>query len=332
MPAHLMHSPPAPDTQPQSSAEPPVTEHRDAGGWGRLAATLVGLLAQSDQARLADAERHSSELASQQAVHDLDLLQDRESFLGLVAHELKTPAAVIKAYAELLDAQLANTSTPYASLHEVVGHIREQADAMSGLIEAVLDVQRLRLGKLPLEVGRVDLVQLVRTVAEQVQQTTRAHIIQVKVLHAPMPLLADRARVRQVLTNLLENAVKYSTDGEIELRVWTGQRDGRDCAIVAVRDNGVGIDTANLDRVFDLFQQGSGQPVRGHVGLGLGLYVARQIARAHQGDVWAESRGEGRGSTFYLALPLDFAPRPDESVFGSASLTDLRRLLKPMNH
>jgi signal transduction histidine kinase len=181
---------------------------------------------------------------------------------------------------------------------------------MSGLIEAVLDVQRLRLAKLPLEVGRVDLAQLVRTVAEQVQQTTRAHIIQVLTLHAPVPLLADRARVRQVLTNLLENAAKYSADGEIEVRVGTGQRDGRDRAIVAVRDNGVGIDTANLDRVFDLFHQGSVQPVRGHVGLGLGLYVARQIARAHQGDVWAESRGEGRGSTFYLALPLDFAPAP----------------------
>ena len=76
---------------------------------------------------------------------------------------------------------------------------------------------------------------------------------------------------------------------------------------MAIRDEGAGIDPENLDRIFDLFQQGSGAPVRGHVGLGLGLYVARQVARAHRGDVWADSRGKGQGSTFYLALPLDFA-------------------------
>jgi len=113
--------------------------------------------------------------------------------------------------------------------------------------------------------------------------------------------------VRQVLANLLENAVKYSAHGEIEIRISRGRRNGRDCAIVAIRDEGAGIDPENLDRIFDLFHQGSANPVRGHVGLGLGLYVARQVAHAHQGEVWAESPGTGQGSTFYLALPLDFA-------------------------
>jgi two-component system CheB/CheR fusion protein len=224
-----------------------------------------------------------------------------------VAHELKTPAAVIKAYAELLDAQLADASTPPSTLREVVGNIRDQADLMGDLIEAVLDVQRLRLGKLPLQISRVDLAELARTVANQVQLTSPEHVIHVVELNPPPPLLADRARVRQVLANLLENSVKYSAGGEIEIRISRGQRNGRDCAIVAIRDEGAGIDPENLDRIFDLFQQGSASPVRGHVGLGLGLYVARQVARAHQGDVWAESRGKGHGSTFHLALPLDFA-------------------------
>jgi signal transduction histidine kinase len=152
----------------------------------------------------------------------------------------------------------------------------------------------------------VDLVQLARTVADQVQKTSPEHVIRVSVApDPPSPLLADRARLRQVLANLLENAVKYSAGGEIEVRVGTDLRDGRAFAIVAVRDQGAGIDPANLDRIFNLFEQGSETPVRGHVGLGLGLYVARQIARAHEGDVWAESRGAGQGSTFYLALPVD---------------------------
>src|SRR5207245_8402696 len=185
---------------------------------------------------------------------------------------------------------------------------RDQADLMADLIEAVLDVQRLRLGKLPLQASRVDLAQLTRVVANQVQQTTPGHMIRVVAPDPPPPLLVDRARVRQVIANLLENAVKYSAGGEIEIRISRGQRNGRECAIVAVRDEGAGIDPANLDGIFDLFQQGSASPVRGHVGLGLGLYVARQVARAHQGDVWAESPGKGQGSTFYVALPLDFAP------------------------
>jgi two-component system CheB/CheR fusion protein len=303
----LLESPPAPDARSGQSGgtADPEGEPR---GWRALAVALAGLLAQSDRALVSDAQRHKSELASQRAAYDRDLLHDREAFLGLVAHELKTPAAVIKAYAELLDAQLADASTPPSTLREVVGNIRDQADVMSDVIESVLDVQRLRLGKLPLQVGRIELVQLARTVANQVQQTTPEHIIRVVAPEPPPPLLADRARVRQILANLLENAVKYSAGGEIEVRVGTGQRDGRACAIVAVRDQGAGIDPTNLDRIFNLFQQGSETPIRGHVGLGLGLYVARQVARAHQGDVWAESRGKSQGSTFYLALPLDFAP------------------------
>jgi two-component system, OmpR family, phosphate regulon sensor histidine kinase PhoR len=303
----LLDSPPAPDTRSERSDDTADPE-RAPRGWRALAVALAGLLAQSDQARVSDARRHERELASQRAAHDRDLLQDREAFLGLVAHELKTPAAVIKAYAELLDAQLADASTPPSTLREVVGNIRDQADLMSGLIEGVLDIQRLRLGKLPLQIRRIDIVELARTVASHVQQTTTEHIIRVVAPGPPPPLLADQARVRQVLANLLENAVKYSAGGEIEIRISRGQRNRRDCAIVAIRDEGTGIDAANLDRIFDPFQQGSASPVRGHVGLGLGLFVARQIARAHEGDVWAESRGKDEGSTFYLALPLDFGP------------------------
>jgi signal transduction histidine kinase len=300
-------SPRAADTaDPMPDLSEEVRPGRTSGGWRALALGLAGLLAQSDRARAAEAHRHESELANQRLAHDRDLLQDREAFLGVVAHELKTPAAVIKAYAELLDAQLADGATRPSTLREVVGNIRDQADLMSRLIEALLDVQRLRLGKLPLQVGRINLAQLVRAVAAQVQQTTSDHVIRVVVAPgAPERLLADKARVRQALTNLLENSVKYSAGGEIEVRVDPGQRDGRMCAIVAVQDQGMGIDAANLDRVFELFQQGSASPVRGHMGLGLGLYIARQIARAHEGDVWAKSRGKGQGSTFYLALPLD---------------------------
>jgi signal transduction histidine kinase len=82
-------------------------------------------------------------------------------------------------------------------------------------------------------------------------------------------------------------------------------RDPDSVALLSVRDEGIGLEPSDLDRIFDRFVQASGAPVRGHAGLGLGLYVARQIVRAHRGDVWAESAGKGRGSTFQVRLPLD---------------------------
>jgi signal transduction histidine kinase len=190
----------------------------------------------------------------------------------------------------------------------VVAHILEQAELMSTLIEEILDVQRVILGKLPLEISHLDLVELARGAAEEVAHLTRSHSIQVL---APDPLphiRIDRRRIRQVLINLLENAVKYSDGGGIHMRVACGEHDGRPVAILSVRDEGIGLDPSDLDRIFDRFTQAATGPVRGHAGLGLGLYVARQIARAHQGDVWAESPGRGRGSTFYLRLPLDGEP------------------------
>lgn len=296
--------PPAPS--PRNGSDRPPAD--DAARWRDLALTLGLLLAESYSERAAEAERHAAEQAAERAAHRDSLLQDREHFLDLVAHELRTPVAVIKAYAELLEEQLSGQPVSNAT-RQVVATMLEQADLMTTLIEEVLDVQRLRLGKLPLEVSRVDLLQLARSVAREVQQTSRSHTIRV-VGDPALPLLADRRRLRQVLTNLLENAVKYSAGGEIEVRVERRERNGQERALIAIRDQGVGIESGDLNRIFEPFEQVSGTPVQGRVGLGLGLFVARQIARAHGGDVWAESGGRGRGSTFYVELPLGTGREP----------------------
>lgn len=312
--------PRAPDVAPSS----PQTE---ASRWRDLAVLLATLLAASTQTRQVEAEHHAAELASERDAHRRALLRDREDFLDVVAHELKTPVAIIRAYAELLEEQLADQPVS-SNVQEVVGTIREQADLMTVLIEEVLDVQRLRLGKLPLEISRIDVAQLARGVAGEIQRTTGHHTIRVIAPERLPPLRADRRRLRQVLTNLLENAVKFSAGGEIEVEVrlreecGTHGSDGAErqlepgleapgrkpCIEILVRDQGVGLEQADLGRIFERFAQVSGTPVRGHVGLGLGLYIARQIARAHGGDVWAESPGRGRGSTFHVLLPLEASP------------------------
>jgi signal transduction histidine kinase len=280
----------------------------ELAAWRGLAFTLLQELTRSHAGRAADAERHVAEQTAQRASFQRQLVQDREDFLGLVAHELKTPVAVIKAYAELLEAQMAEpelAGRARETMLSVVAHIREQADLMAGLIEEILDVQRVQLGKLPLEVSRLDLRQLARAAAEEVAQATHSHTIRVVAVDPLPPVEVDRRRIRQVLVNLLENAVKYSDGGEIQVRVARGEHAGRPMALLSVRDEGIGLEPADMDRIFDRFVQAAGGPVRGHAGLGLGLYVARQIARAHGGDVWAESPGKGRGSTFHLRLPLE---------------------------
>lgn len=284
----------------------------ELSAWRGLALSLLQALGESREGRAADAERHLAEQSAQRASFQRQILQDREDFLGLVAHELKTPVAVIKAYAELLEAQMAEpefAGVARETMREVVVHIIDQAELMSSLIEEILDVQRVQLGKLPLEISRLDLVELARSAADEVVHATQAaHAIRVESVDPPPPVHVDRRRIRQVLLNLLENAVKYSDDGEIRVQVGRGEHEGRPVVILSIHDQGIGLDTADLDRIFDRFAQAASGPVRGHAGLGLGLYVARQIARVHRGDVWAESPGKGRGSTFHLRLPLDGAP------------------------
>jgi signal transduction histidine kinase len=203
----------------------------------------------------------------------------------------------------MADPELSSQSR--TAMREVVVHIIEQAELMSSLIEEILDVQRVQLGKLPLEVSHVDLAQLAKSAGDEVAQTTPTHAINVDSTEPLPPVEIDRRRIRQVLVNLLENAVKYSDHGEILVTVGRENVAGGPMAVLSVSDHGIGLEAGDLDRIFDRFVQASSGPVRGHAGLGLGLYVARQIARAHGGDVWAESAGRGLGSTFYLRLPLE---------------------------
>jgi signal transduction histidine kinase len=247
----------------------------ESGQWRELAYAFGALLAHTDEP---------------------DTPNDR--LIGLVVHELRTPVAIIKAYAELLEAQTATKHSTLAALRDVMGHILEQADLMSDWVDAMLDVRRLQLGELRLDLTRVDLVQLAWTAAEEFQQTTRQHQIRVVARHPPPPVLADRSRLRQILSNLLENAVKYAAGGTIQIRL---ELAGNDKAILAVHDDGPGLDKSQLTRIFAPFEQTE----RRSAGLGLGLYVARQIAQIHGGSLWAESRGRMNGSTFILSLPLD---------------------------
>jgi signal transduction histidine kinase len=233
----------------------------------------------------------------------------REEFLSIVSHELKTPVAVVQAYVELLQRRAEREGR--AAELEVLNKIAGESQRMLAMVEELLDVQRLDVGVLHLELSRFDLAALAARLAEDLQLTTSAHRI---VVDAPAPVVAvaDRRRVEEILTNLIENAIKYSPGGEIRVSVAAAEHDGQPVARVAVTDQGIGIPPDEQPRVFDRFyraQAARGRLHRGHHGLGLGLYIARELVRRHGGEMGVESE-PGRGSTFWFRLPL-VGPEPE---------------------
>lgn len=224
----------------------------------------------------------------------------------MVSHEIKTPVAVIKANAELALARAA----PEGIARDVrdvrsLTVIREQSVRLTRLIDDLLDLQRLEGDALILDAGRVDLGELTRGVVAGVQATA-AHDIAVATEEGVVGHV-DGGRIEQVLVNLLQNAVRYSPAGgpiTVTVRRAPAADGTAGRALLAVRDRGIGVAPADLSRIFARFYQAEGGRLhKGVKGLGIGLYLAREIVRRHGGAIWAES-DEGAGSTFHVAPPL----------------------------
>ncbi len=248
-------------------------------------------------------------------VHDITRLREEEeiksTFTSIISHELKTPVALIKGYAQTLarpDVQW-DRETARQSL-EI---IEEEADRLEGLINNLLDVSRIQAGGLRLDWADVNLNRLVQRVADGYRTQSDRHTIDVDV-PVPLPSIwADQERVRQVLTNLLGNALKYSPDGgRIRLGGWSDAVEGYPRVVLYVADEGVGIPPEELPYVFDRFYRVDSSLRRSTAGAGLGLFLSKAVVDAHGGSIWARSE-PGKGTTFFVALPVDPRTAPGEA-------------------
>jgi len=170
------------------------------------------------------------------------------------------------------------------------------------LIDDLLDVSRITMGKLSLQMSHVDLHQVLRAALELIEPTARARRLRLDgaISAKPCWLIGDSARLLQVFSNLLSNACRYTPEGgRVDVKA---ECDGHEVC-VDVRDTGVGIEPAMQERVFDLFEQGDKSLERGNTGLGIGLTLARQLVLLHGGSIVVASDGIGRGSTFTVCLP-----------------------------
>jgi signal transduction histidine kinase len=251
-----------------------------------------------ENARLYEAQDRAR-AAAEEAVRERDL------FLSAVSHDLRTPLTTIKGQAQLSRRRLARAEGPDAAA-VAAGLARIEADAgrMNALIEDLLEVSRERAGRaIELQREPVDLVALAHAAATARRPEYAPGEIRV-VAPPSLVVAADRRRVERVVTNLLENAIKYSPDrGPIELAL----ASANGWATLTVRDQGIGIPAGERARIFDPFQRGSNAAARFH-GAGIGLAGVRQIVEQHGGAIDVDSE-EGVGSAFTVRLPVTESAR-----------------------
>jgi signal transduction histidine kinase/CheY-like chemotaxis protein len=227
-------------------------------------------------------------------------------FLAMLAHELRNPLAPIRNAVSVM--QLEPLTSP--ALRNCRDIIDRQLTHVTRLVDDLLDIGRLTTGKIKLRQERLRLEEIVARSVETVRPVveTRRHTLIVELPSHSVQVVGDGTRLSQILQNLLINAAKYTPDGGL-ITIKVEQADG--VVIASVTDNGRGLDTADLESIFELFRQGA-QGTATESGLGIGLTLARSLAEMHGGSLHAVSPGPGKGSTFFFRMPA--APmQPGES-------------------
>lgn len=226
------------------------------------------------------------------------LEQQKDDFIGIASHELKTPITSVKAYTQLLQYRFRNAQDVKST--ELVGKMDAQLDRLTSLISDLLDVTKIEGRRLKFDDGYFDFNELVNETVEELQRTTEQHTIVTK-FDDTKTVYGDRNRIGQVLINLLTNAVKYSPRADkVIVKTTTDKTDVTLC----VQDFGIGISEKEQLHVFERFFRVGDKGQETYPGLGLGLYIAAEIIRRQNGKIWVESK-KGKGSTFCFSLPIE---------------------------
>ena len=221
----------------------------------------------------------------------------KSRFLRLASHELRGPLTLVRGYVSMIG----DGSLTGENLQRAVPVMLAKLSQMTSMLSEMLETARLEDDRLDVKLERFDLRSAVSDVVEQVRPLTGdAHVLDAEVPPVEVPVVADRAKVETIVSNLVENAIKYSPNGG-QVRLILGTSNGS--AMLAVSDEGIGILEEDLKTLFTRFGRITNDDTMSIPGTGLGLYVSRELARVQSGDVTAASE-MGRGSTFTLRLPM----------------------------
>jgi two-component system CheB/CheR fusion protein len=228
------------------------------------------------------------------------LENQKEEFLGIASHELRTPVTSIKAYTQLLGEML-KVKNDTESI-EIIEKLDRQISRLTHLIADLLDITRIGEGQLVLHPESFDVNVLIHEITEQMQHAFRDHVIQLD-LQTPPPIWADRERIGQVLINVLDNAIKYSASGQ---RIIISTTLSNDMVRVSIKDFGIGMTKETRSKIFDRFYRLTDTGPKTFPGLGLGLFIASDIIKKHGGEIGVESE-INKGTLLYFTLPVQKA-------------------------
>ncbi len=226
-----------------------------------------------------------------------NLQQQKDDFIGIASHELKTPVTSIKAYTQVLERMLLKKGETREA--EMINRMDGQLNRLTSLIGDLLDVTKINSGKLQFNDRNFEFNDLVKELVEDLQRTTEKHTLIEKILPTGT-VFGDKERIGQVITNLITNAIKYSPQAD-RIIIHTGIKNNE--VNLCIQDFGIGIEEDKLNKVFEQFYRVSGDMQHTFPGLGLGLYISSEIIKREGGRIWVTSK-HGEGSTFCFALPL----------------------------
>lgn len=229
-------------------------------------------------------------------IHEQKIKEEKkDEFISIASHELKTPLTTAKAYLQMLELALDTTNNEAILYTKKAG---QAVNRLNDLIGELLDVSKIRLGKLNYNITSFNFNDMVNRTVENIQLTSTTH----KILQSGEvfdEVMGDNDRLQQVIINLLTNAIKYSPQAESVL-IHVHQK--ADTVHVSVHDKGIGIAPQNIHRIFDKYHRVEEHAVQ-FQGLGIGLFISFEIIQRHNGNLWVESE-PGKGSTFYFSLPV----------------------------
>jgi signal transduction histidine kinase len=281
-----------------------VFRYVDSGGFSDRDLHVLDVFARQAAGALQQGRATADMLAEKTRLEEM-----QSTFVSIVSHELQTPVAIIKSYAATLAREDASWSAE--TIQRVSRNIEEECDRLHRLITDLLDLSRIQAGRVAMRVGSVDLPQIAAEVVDQLSPRSPRHSLRVSFPRGFPLIRGDVDQLRRALFNLVQNAVKYSPDGGEVLVAGEARPPGG--VLVRVIDHGIGIAPGEEERIFDRFHRSDNRLSRTTAGVGLGLYITRNIVEGHGGRIWAESAGPGRGSTFNILLPIGTEPSDAET-------------------
>ena len=286
--------------------------------WDGQPARLASLRDVTERIRLS--EQNTALLQKEQALRKQleEASKTKDEFIATVSHELRTPLSAVLAWTKILQ----RAKFDAATISKGLAVIERNAKTQNRMIDDMLDVSRILIGKLRLDIQPVDLCKVVDAAIETINHSALEKGVSIKRImdSTSIPVEGDPERLQQVVWNLLSNAIRHTPEGgNVLVRVHVSNG----CAEVMVEDTGEGLDPELLPRIFERFTQGDSSTVRIHRGLGLGLSIVRSLTELHGGCVRASSRGKGCGSIFTVSIPITNINSPVLKDVINASSVDL---------